>query len=138
MRDLAKHVGPKVVLASNVSLETGFTRELFLEWAGHSDNALVLTDRGPPQSLARRLYEAWDHASDEAIANNKVKGENKSAQDNMMITDEKQQQHQPALPEKQIGAGVKPSAQLNLDLNLSVSGSSCICFGVFVPTPLPL
>ncbi|CAG8594526.1 4063_t:CDS:2, partial [Diversispora eburnea] len=59
-KDLAKYPGPKVVLASNVSLETGFARELLLEWGTSESNALILTDRGPPNSLARKLYYEWD------------------------------------------------------------------------------
>lgn len=49
-----------MVLASNVSLETGYARELLLEWGASESNTLILTDRGPPNSLARKLYYEWD------------------------------------------------------------------------------
>ncbi|CAJ0632809.1 909_t:CDS:2 [Entrophospora sp. SA101] len=61
--DLAKYPGPKVVLASNVSLETGFSREFLFEISKSDINALILTDRGPPNSLARKLYHEWDRKS---------------------------------------------------------------------------
>ncbi|CAG8545924.1 6099_t:CDS:10, partial [Ambispora leptoticha] len=59
-KDLTKYPGLKVVLASNVSLETGYARELFLEWGTDKRNVLILTDRGPPNSLARYLYMNWE------------------------------------------------------------------------------
>ncbi|CAJ0910406.1 7654_t:CDS:2, partial [Entrophospora sp. SA101] len=62
-KDLAKYPGPKVVLASNVSLETGFSREFLFEISKSDINALILTDRGPPNSLARKLYHEWDRKS---------------------------------------------------------------------------
>ncbi|CAG8535872.1 10008_t:CDS:10 [Ambispora gerdemannii] len=62
-KDLAKYPGLKVVLASNVSLETGYARELFLEWGTDKRNVLILTDRGPPNSLARYLYTNWEEST---------------------------------------------------------------------------
>lgn len=66
LEDLENYSGPKVVVASNNSLETGFARELFLRWMtknninGHIPNTLILTDRSAPGSLARRIYEEWE------------------------------------------------------------------------------
>ncbi|OZJ06761.1 hypothetical protein BZG36_00414 [Bifiguratus adelaidae] len=84
IEELDQYPGPKVVLASNLSLDTGFARELFTKWmvfdanesmdvdkANDSDgldqdaspkhrNAIILTDRGPKNSLARHLYEQWE------------------------------------------------------------------------------
>ncbi|CAG8500288.1 3142_t:CDS:2 [Acaulospora colombiana] len=70
-KDLSKYPGPKVVLASNLSLETGYARDLLLEWGTSESNALILTDRGPPNSLARRLYYEWDNLS--VSSNNPIK-----------------------------------------------------------------
>lgn len=61
MEDLESHPGPKVVIASHHSLETGFARELFVQWMTRNPtrNTLILTDRSSPGSLARRLYDDW-------------------------------------------------------------------------------
>ncbi|KAH9316526.1 hypothetical protein KI387_025153, partial [Taxus chinensis] len=38
--------GPKVVLASMASLEEGFSREIFVEWATDVKNLIIFTERG--------------------------------------------------------------------------------------------
>lgn len=45
----------QVVLASLPNLESGFARQLFVEWAGDPRNAIVFTQRGEPGSLAAAL-----------------------------------------------------------------------------------
>lgn len=72
-KELAKYPEPKVVIASNVSLESGYARDLFLEWGTSPENAVILTDRGPPYSLARELYYEWVNKSEEDNANSPVK-----------------------------------------------------------------
>eukprot|EP00249_Psilotum_nudum_P015759 c25506_g1_i1 orf=216-2441(+) len=47
--------GPKVVFASTASLEAGFARELFVEWACDSKNLVLFTERGQFGTLARML-----------------------------------------------------------------------------------
>ena len=63
IEDLDNYPGPKVVIASNYSLETGFARELFVRWMTldmDQKNTLILTDRSGPHSLARQLYNDWE------------------------------------------------------------------------------
>lgn len=68
LEDLDNYPGPKVVIASNYSLETGFARDLFIRWMTipqgtqqhQQKNALILTDRSGPNTLARRLYNDWE------------------------------------------------------------------------------
>ncbi|XP_073950786.1 cleavage and polyadenylation specificity factor subunit 2 [Choristoneura fumiferana] len=55
--DVARSPGPKVVLASFPDLECGFARDLFLQWAPHQQNSIVLTARTSPGTLARDLIE---------------------------------------------------------------------------------
>ncbi|KAG0256248.1 cleavage and polyadenylation specificity factor subunit 2 [Actinomortierella ambigua] len=64
LSDLDKYPGPKVVLASNLSMETGFAREVFLklDWAKQPRNTLILTERALPGELARFLYDRWREA----------------------------------------------------------------------------
>ncbi|KAI7899636.1 beta-lactamase-like protein [Cokeromyces recurvatus] len=70
LEDLDNYSGPKVVIASNYSLETGFARELFIRWMTmpsdqhNINNTLILTDRAGPGSLARRLYDDWNKQTD--------------------------------------------------------------------------
>lgn len=75
LADLDNYPGPKVVIASNDSLETGFSRELFVRWmAMEHKNTLILTDRSGPNTLARRLYNDWDtQTMDPVVQNNRTK-----------------------------------------------------------------
>ncbi|KAG0034806.1 cleavage and polyadenylation specificity factor subunit 2 [Podila clonocystis] len=50
LSDLDRYPGPKVVLASNLSMENGFAREVTHE---------ILTERALPGELARYLYDEW-------------------------------------------------------------------------------
>ncbi|KAK3819700.1 MAG: beta-lactamase-like protein [Benniella sp.] len=61
LSDLEKYAGPKVILASNLSMETGLAREVFLrgEWSQNPNNTLILTERALPGELARYLYDEW-------------------------------------------------------------------------------
>ncbi|KAI9283519.1 beta-lactamase-like protein [Umbelopsis sp. AD052] len=76
VEDLEKYPGPKVVLASNQSLETGFGRDLFLRWMRQNQtetdavNTLILTDRAAPGTLAAHLYNEWysRNSADDAAA----------------------------------------------------------------------
>lgn len=47
--------GPKVVLASMASLETGFSHDIFVEWATDVKNLVLFTERGQFGTLARML-----------------------------------------------------------------------------------
>ncbi|KAF9195029.1 cleavage and polyadenylation specificity factor subunit 2 [Haplosporangium sp. Z 767] len=71
LSDLEKYPGPKVVLASNLSMETGFARELFLklEWSQNPLNTLILTERALPGELARYLYDEWRSGVGELSSN---------------------------------------------------------------------
>ncbi|CAG9105612.1 unnamed protein product [Plutella xylostella] len=51
------YLSTKVVLASFPDLECGFARDLFLQWAPHAVNSIVLTARTSPGTLARDLIE---------------------------------------------------------------------------------
>ncbi|XP_018013297.1 probable cleavage and polyadenylation specificity factor subunit 2 [Hyalella azteca] len=57
LADLAQLPSPKVVLASFPDLECGFSRELFMQWAASSKNAIILTSRTGEGTLARRLID---------------------------------------------------------------------------------
>lgn len=47
--------GPKVVLASMASLEEGFSRDIFVDWATDAKNLIIFTERGQFGTLARML-----------------------------------------------------------------------------------
>ncbi|RKP07912.1 beta-lactamase-like protein [Thamnocephalis sphaerospora] len=57
--ELEKYPGAKVVLATSPSLEGGFARELFMQWATDPKNVVVLTERAEPGSLSRMLRDEW-------------------------------------------------------------------------------
>jgi len=48
---------PTCVLATGNSLETGFARELFLEWSSNPLNVVIFTERQQPGSLGRLLVD---------------------------------------------------------------------------------
>ncbi|KAG4098147.1 Metallo-hydrolase/oxidoreductase [Neocallimastix lanati (nom. inval.)] len=50
---------PKVVLASMKSLETGYARDLFIEWARDKNNIVILPTKCQPNSLSKKLYDLW-------------------------------------------------------------------------------
>lgn len=45
LNELNKVPSPKVVLASFPDMETGFARELFLQWCSNANNSIILTSR---------------------------------------------------------------------------------------------
>ncbi|XP_058465786.1 probable cleavage and polyadenylation specificity factor subunit 2 [Malaya genurostris] len=57
MADLAKVPSPKVVLASSADMESGFSRELFVQWANNVNNSIIITCRSSPGTLARDLID---------------------------------------------------------------------------------
>ncbi|GMT08469.1 hypothetical protein PENTCL1PPCAC_30643, partial [Pristionchus entomophagus] len=46
---------PKVVLCSDLSMESGFSRELFLEWCSDVKNTIILTGRSGERTLGSKL-----------------------------------------------------------------------------------
>eukprot|EP00177_Eucheuma_denticulatum_P006749 GFKZ01012268.1.p1 GENE.GFKZ01012268.1~~GFKZ01012268.1.p1 ORF type:complete len:828 (-),score=134.98 GFKZ01012268.1:100-2583(-) len=63
---------PMVVLASSLSMEMGFARQLFAKWAPDSRNAVMLVDCPEPSTLYAGLYDYWvrvsSHNSDDVSA----------------------------------------------------------------------
>merc|ERR550534_924592 len=57
LKEIEKLPEPKVVLASTADLESGFSRELFIEWASNPRNSVIFTFKTAKDSLARRLIE---------------------------------------------------------------------------------
>ncbi|KAJ8973068.1 hypothetical protein NQ317_004405 [Molorchus minor] len=57
LSELGKVSSPKVVLASFPDMESGFSRELFLQWCSNPNNSVILTTRTSPGTLARDLVE---------------------------------------------------------------------------------
>lgn len=57
MKDLANVPSPKVVLASSPDMESGYSRELFVQWAPNANNSIIITSRTSPGTLARDLVD---------------------------------------------------------------------------------
>lgn len=57
LADLARVPSPKVVLCSQPDLESGFSRELFIQWCGEAKNSVILTYRSSPGTLGRYLID---------------------------------------------------------------------------------
>lgn len=69
MKDLEALDGPAVVIATNDSLEIGFSRSLFVQWAQDERNLLLLVNRGQQDSLANLLYQTWKKVNDAKESN---------------------------------------------------------------------
>ena len=57
MEELARISGPKVVLASMPDMESGYSRELFVQWCGNPNNSVIITSRTSPGTLSRTLVD---------------------------------------------------------------------------------
>lgn len=57
LNDLNNVASPKVVLASMPDIESGYSRELFLQWASNPINSIILTSRPSPGTLGRDIIE---------------------------------------------------------------------------------
>lgn len=57
MKELQAIQGPVVVLASSVSMDMGFSRNLFARWAVHPANSLILVDIPEPDTLYSTVYK---------------------------------------------------------------------------------
>jgi Cft2 family RNA processing exonuclease len=55
MHCCANSTGPKVVLATDLSLDYGFAKALLLRWAADPVNTVLLTQRGHGATVAREL-----------------------------------------------------------------------------------
>ncbi|CAI6363223.1 unnamed protein product [Macrosiphum euphorbiae] len=72
MNDLNKVSEPKVVLASNSDLESGFSREVFIMWASNPKNSIILIDRTAPGTLARNLIDSGGDRNIKLIVKKRV------------------------------------------------------------------
>lgn len=56
--ELAQVPSPKVVITSTSDLESGFSRDLFLQWCQDPHNSIVLTNKSNMGTLARTLIDS--------------------------------------------------------------------------------
>ncbi|CAH1731732.1 probable cleavage and polyadenylation specificity factor subunit 2 [Aphis gossypii] len=81
MDDLNKVSEPKVVLASNGDLESGFSREIFIVWASKSKNSIILPDRTAPGTLARNLIDKGGNRNIKLLVKKRVLLEGKELEE---------------------------------------------------------
>ncbi|CAI4229272.1 unnamed protein product [Auanema sp. JU1783] len=55
--ELTRVRSPKVVLCSGPDMESGFSRELFLEWSSDTRNTIIVTSRSGSKTLGSRLIK---------------------------------------------------------------------------------
>lgn len=87
--DLMKIPGPKVVLASSPDLESGFSRELFMQWSQSPTNSIILTQRTSYGTLARDLIENGGNRKIELEVKKRVELEGAELEEFMRIEGEK-------------------------------------------------
>ncbi|KAJ3647638.1 hypothetical protein Zmor_019503 [Zophobas morio] len=71
--ELQKVPSPKVVLASSADMESGFSRELFLQWCSNPSNSIIITSRTSPGTLARDLIDNGGNRQIDLIVKRRVK-----------------------------------------------------------------
>ncbi|CAG5091170.1 Oidioi.mRNA.OKI2018_I69.PAR.g12898.t1.cds [Oikopleura dioica] len=57
IEEVARIPEPKVVLATPMDMDTGFSRELFTMMAGHPKNAIIMSSKSVKGSLCRKIIE---------------------------------------------------------------------------------
>lgn len=57
LAELNQVPSPKVVLCSTTDMESGYSRELFTQWASNPNNSIIITSRSSPGTLARDLID---------------------------------------------------------------------------------
>uniref|UniRef100_A0A0R3RWQ9 Cleavage and polyadenylation specificity factor subunit 2 n=1 Tax=Elaeophora elaphi TaxID=1147741 RepID=A0A0R3RWQ9_9BILA len=62
--DLIRVRSPKVVLVSGLDMESGFSRELFLEWCTDVKNSVIVTGRSGDRTLGARLIRMAEQAAE--------------------------------------------------------------------------
>ncbi|KAF2897395.1 hypothetical protein ILUMI_08780 [Ignelater luminosus] len=73
MQELAKVPSPKVVLASSPDMESGFSRELFLQWCSNANNSIIITTRTSPGTLSRDLVDNGGNRTIDLLVKRRVK-----------------------------------------------------------------
>eukprot|EP00761_Pharyngomonas_kirbyi_P001174 gb/GECH01001176.1/.p1 GENE.gb/GECH01001176.1/~~gb/GECH01001176.1/.p1 ORF type:complete len:727 (+),score=167.88 gb/GECH01001176.1/:1-2181(+) len=57
---------PCVVVTSSPSLETGYSRDMFVSWASNPRNTVIFTEKSFPHTLGRQMMDQADHISEES------------------------------------------------------------------------
>jgi cleavage and polyadenylation specificity factor subunit 2 len=75
LRKIVSLTGPKVIIATDISLEWGFARYIFEEFCSDEKNLVLLTEStadGNPESLASRLWDMWASKASDGPVNEKA------------------------------------------------------------------
>ncbi|KAF7638849.1 Cleavage and polyadenylation specificity factor subunit 2 [Meloidogyne graminicola] len=70
--DLNRVRSPKVVLVSGLDMESGFSRELFLEWSTDTKNMVIVTGRTGDRTLCSKLIRIAESREKKRATNNTV------------------------------------------------------------------
>ncbi|KAL1114786.1 hypothetical protein AAG570_007610 [Ranatra chinensis] len=73
LNELNKIHGPKMVLASMPDLESGFARDIFVQWAHDPKNSIILTSRSCVGTLARDLLDNGINRTIKLVVKQRVK-----------------------------------------------------------------
>uniref|UniRef100_A0A1I8BLK4 Cleavage and polyadenylation specificity factor subunit 2 n=1 Tax=Meloidogyne hapla TaxID=6305 RepID=A0A1I8BLK4_MELHA len=72
LMDLNRVRSPKVVLVSGLDMESGFSRELFLEWSTDTKNMVIVTGRAGDRTLCSKLIRIAESREKKRATNNIV------------------------------------------------------------------
>uniref|UniRef100_A0A915NLU6 Cleavage and polyadenylation specificity factor subunit 2 n=2 Tax=Meloidogyne TaxID=189290 RepID=A0A915NLU6_9BILA len=72
LMDLNRVRSPKVVLVSGLDMESGFSRELFLEWSTDTKNMVIVTGRAGDRTLCSKLTRIAESREKKRATNNTV------------------------------------------------------------------
>lgn len=116
LSDLARVPSPKVVLCSQPDLESGFSRELFIQWCQNPRNSIILTYRTTPGTLARYLIDHPEEKMLDLEVKKRVKLEGRELDDYLEKEKIKKEAERKLEQEKEVDMDSSDESDLDDDL----------------------
>lgn len=116
LSDLARVPSPKVVLCSQPDLESGFSRELFIQWCQNPRNSIILTYRTTPGTLARYLIDHPEEKMLDLEVKKRVKLEGKELDEYLEKEKIKKEAERKLEQEKEVDMDSSDESDLDDDL----------------------
>ncbi|XP_037541497.1 cleavage and polyadenylation specificity factor subunit 2 [Nematolebias whitei] len=117
LADLARVPNPKVVLCSQPDLESGFSRELFIQMCENTKNSIILTYRTTPGTLARYLIDNPGEKMLDLEVRKRVKLEGKELEDYLEKEKIKKEAAKKLVQEQQVDVDSSDESDMDDDLD---------------------
>ncbi|KAJ0061179.1 hypothetical protein NL108_010483, partial [Boleophthalmus pectinirostris] len=124
LSDLARVPSPKVVLCSQPDLESGFSRELFIQWCQNPRNSIILTYRTTPGTLARYLIDHPEEKMLDLEVKKRVKLEGKELDEYLEKEKIKKEAERKLEQEKEVDMDSSDESDMDDDLEQPAAAKS--------------